>query len=266
MSTKNVDAQRRRIIAGNWKMNGNLQTNWDLLDKIAEYRDSQEELIPEDSDPKECMSTCIIFPPAVYIHQTSDILEDSPVQWGAQNVSQHADGAYTGEISVSMLKDLKCDYALIGHSERRTLFGETNEIVGQKFQVVQESGLTPILCVGETLAERESGRAEAVLAEQLAVITNWKNSVIAYEPVWAIGTGVTATPEQAQAMHVWIRQCVAKKDPVIAEKISILYGGSVKASNAESLFAMPDIDGALVGGASLNADEFIAILAAEWIA
>lgn len=253
---------RQRIIAGNWKMNGNLEANWNLLDEIAEYRDSQEELIPEDSDPKDCMSTCIIFPPAIYIHQTSDIIEDSQIQCGAQNVSQYADGAYTGEMSVGMLKDLKCDYALIGHSERRTLFGETNEIAAQKFQAVQKSGLMPILCVGETLAEREAGQAEAILAEQLAVITDWTNSVIAYEPVWAIGTGVTATPEQAQAMHVWIRQCVAKKDPVIAEKISILYGGSVKASNAESLFAMPDIDGALVGGASLNADEFIAILKA----
>lgn len=254
--------QRQRIIAGNWKMNGNLQANWDLIDRIAEYRDLQEEKFPDNSNPAETMPTCIVFPPYIYINQVKEIIETSLLYWGAQNLSQYNDGAYTGEISATMLKDLECDYVLVGHSERRTLFAETNDIVAKKFTIAKHAGLTPILCVGETLAEREAGRAEEVLAEQLSLISNWEDCVIAYEPVWAIGTGVTATPEQAQTMHTWIRQCVAKKNSVIAEKISILYGGSVKASNAETLFAMPDIDGALVGGASLDAAEFIEILKA----
>lgn len=252
--------QRQKIVAGNWKMNGNLEANWELLDKIADHRDNQEASFPEDINPADLMPSCIIFPPSIYLHQAKEIIEESLIQIGAQNVSQYDNGAYTGEISTTMLKDLECSHVLVGHSERRTLFGETNEITAQKFLAAKTAGLIPVFCVGETLAERESGRAESVLAEQLAVITDWENSIIAYEPVWAIGTGVTATPEQAQAMHVWIRECIAKTNPQIAEKISILYGGSVKASNAKTLFSMPDIDGALVGGASLIAEEFIAIL------
>lgn len=257
--------QRERIIAGNWKMNGDLESNWKLLDAIAAHRDKQEETIPDDQDSMEVLSTCILFPPAPYIGQVANVLEKSIVLWGAQNISQYSHGAYTGEISATMLKDFNCTHTLVGHSERRSLFGETDSVVAEKFQVARNADLIPVLCVGETLSEREAGKAEEVLEKQLSVISNWENSVIAYEPVWAIGTGVTATPEQAQAMHVWIRQYIAKKSPAIAEKISILYGGSVKASNAKDLFAMPDIDGALVGGASLVAEDFIAILnAAEF--
>lgn len=244
---------RQRIIAGNWKMNGSHLANHTLLEQLIAYRKKTA-----GSDVE-----CIVFPPVIYLEQISELLKGSSIQWGTQNVSQYGDaGAYTGEVSMPMLKEFGCTYVLAGHSERRTLFGETNAIVAQKFKAIQDAYLTPILCVGETLAEREAGQAEAVLAEQLSVITDWDNSVIAYEPVWAIGTGKTATPEQAQAMHVWIREYVAKIDPENAAKISILYGGSVKGSNAATLFTMPDINGALVGGASLIAEEFIAILEA----
>jgi triosephosphate isomerase len=243
---------RERIAAGNWKMNGSLAANQTLLLDFL-----------EKSQSSNISATCIVFPPFVYLSQIAALLEKSNVKWGAQNISQYeGPGAFTGEISPAMLKDFGCQYTLVGHSERRTLFGETPTIVAEKFNLAKKHQLTPILCVGETLAEREAGRAEEVLAEQLAVIDNFDNSIIAYEPVWAIGTGVTATPEQAQTMHAFIRQYVAKQNATVANKISILYGGSVKASNAEALFAMPDIDGALVGGASLNADEFLAIATA----
>lgn len=241
---------RQRIVAGNWKMNGSKSANQALLNDLL-----------QKCSPADILASCIVFPPFVYLEQTAALLGNTFIHWGAQNLSPYeGPGAYTGEVSAAMLKDFGCAYVLIGHSERRTLFAETHTIVAEKFHIAQKNQLIPILCVGETLDERDAGRAEIVLAEQLAPINYFENCIIAYEPVWAIGTGLTATPEQAQAMHAFIRQCVAKKNPIFAEKISILYGGSVKATNAQALFSMPDIDGALVGGASLDADEFLAIL------
>lgn len=249
--------KRQKIIAGNWKMNGSHETNATLIHEIAAYREQSQK-----AQSRAVLAQCLVFPPSIYLESVKNLINRNLIDLGAQNISQYSNGAYTGEISTSMLQDIGCRYVLIGHSERRTLFGETNAIVAEKFLAAKKAGLTPVLCVGETLAQRQADQAEAILAEQLAVIADWKNAIIAYEPVWAIGTGLTATPEQAQTMHEWIRQCVAQKDPEIAQKISILYGGSVKASNAKTLLAMPDIDGALVGGASLIADEFIAILEA----
>ncbi len=240
---------RERIAAGNWKMNGSQIVNQTLLLDLL-----------EKNSTNQISSTCIVFPPFVYLSQVASLLDKSSVKWGAQTISHYeGPGAFTGEISPAMLKDLGCQYTLVGHSERRTLFGETPTMVAEKFQLAKKHELMPILCIGETLAEREAGQTEEVLAKQLTVIDNFEKSIIAYEPIWAIGTGVTATPEQAQATHAFIRQYLATKNSSVADKISILYGGSVKSSNAEALFAMPDIDGALVGGASLNADEFFAI-------
>jgi triosephosphate isomerase len=187
------------------------------------------------------------------------------VAWGAQDISQFDAGAYTGEVSGAMLVEFGCRYVIVGHSERRALYGETSDIVAQKYGAALKAGLTPIVCVGETLAERESGTTENVVSGQLdAVITrcgvqSLAHAIIAYEPVWAIGTGKTATPEQAQAVHAYIRSRVAAQDAAIAERVQVLYGGSVKASNAAQLFAMQDIDGGLIGGASLDAGEFVSI-------
>ena len=189
----------------------------------------------------------------------------TPVLWGAQNVSQYPSGAYTGEVSASMLRDFDCTYVLVGHSERRALFGEDSNTVARKYQAARDAGLIPILCVGETLEQREAGQTEPVVDEQLAAVTTLLGvqalsaGVIAYEPVWAIGTGKTATPQQAQAVHEHIRQRVGSQDRTLAQTVLILYGGSVKGSNAQDLFAMPDIDGGLIGGASLNGSEFVTI-------
>lgn len=207
-------------------------------------------------------AVCVPFP---YLAQVQHELQGSSVKWGAQDVHQLAEGAYTGEVSASMLCDFGCHYVIVGHSERRSLYGESSQLVAEKFAAAQKAGLTPILCVGETLAQREEGITETVVAEQLdAVIAHsgveaLSKAVVAYEPVWAIGTGKTATPEQAQAVHAFIRQRVASHDGQVAESLCILYGGSVKAGNAGELFAMPDIDGGLVGGASLVAEDFLAI-------
>jgi triosephosphate isomerase len=203
--------------------------------------------------------------PFPYLAQTQQLLRNTPVKWGAQDVHQLEKGAYTGEVAASMLRDFDCCYVIVGHSERRALYGESSRLVAEKFASAQKAGLLPILCLGESLAERETGATEAVVAEQLdAAITllgvqSLLNSVVAYEPVWAIGTGKTASPEQAQAVHAFIRQRVAGHDKQIAEGLRILYGGSVKASNAAQLFAMPDIDGGLIGGASLVAEDFLDI-------
>ena len=207
-------------------------------------------------------AVCVPFP---YLAQAQQLLRDTAVKWGAQDVHQLDTGAYTGEVSASMLCDFACHYVIVGHSERRSLYGETSQLVAEKFAAAQKAGLVPILCVGESLAQRESGVTESVVAEQLdAVISllgvqSLRNAVVAYEPVWAIGTGKTASPEQAQAVHAFIRQRVAGHDGQVAEGLCILYGGSVKAANAAQLFAMPDIDGGLVGGAALVAGEFLAI-------
>jgi len=205
---------------------------------------------------------CVPFP---YLAQVQTVLAGSSIAWGAQNVSEQSKGAFTGEVSTSMLLDFGCKYVIVGHSERRSLYGESDELVAKKYMAAQAAGLTPILCVGESLQERESGITEAVVARQLdAVITaagvaSLAKAVVAYEPVWAIGTGKTASPEQAQAVHAFIRGKLAALDSSVANQLIIQYGGSVKAANAAELMVQPDIDGGLIGGASLVADEFVAI-------
>ncbi len=207
-------------------------------------------------------AVCVPYP---YLAQAQSMLQGSNVAWGAQNLSPNEEGAFTGAVAPGMLVDFGCTYVIIGHSERRGLFHESNEIAGAKFAAAQKAGLTPIFCVGETLAERESGVTEQVVAKQLdAVLERFgaralSSAVIAYEPVWAIGTGKTASPAQAQAVHAFIRQRVAQHDSQVAQSLCILYGGSVKAANAAELFGMTDIDGGLIGGASLVAEDFVAI-------
>ncbi len=246
-------AMRSKLVAGNWKMHGGLVQNQDLLKKIIAGTVGLREVD---------VAVCVPYP---YLSQAQLLLQDTHVYWGAQNVSQHAQGAYTGEVSATMLVDFRCRYVIVGHSERRASYGEDSAAVALKFKAAQAAGLTPILCVGETLAQRESAVTEQVVAEQLdAVIASeginaLAKSVIAYEPVWAIGTGKTATPAQAQDMHAFIRDRIAAHDIEVATGLKILYGGSVKANNAEELFGMPDIDGGLIGGASLIADEFITL-------
>jgi triosephosphate isomerase len=244
---------RRKLVVGNWKMHGSLVRNRALLEALLDgLRDMR------NAD----YAVCVPYP---YLAQAQSMLQGSNIAWGAQNLSQHEQGAFTGAVSPGMLVDFNCRYVIIGHSERRALFHESNEIAAAKFDAAIKAGLTPIFCVGETLAERESGVTEQVVARQLEVVLNHagaqavSKSVIAYEPVWAIGTGKTATPEQAQAVHAFIRQRVAQLDSQVAQGLCILYGGSVKASNAVELFAMTDIDGGLIGGASLIAEEFLAI-------
>ncbi len=206
----------------------------------------------------------IVFPPYPFLPQAENSLKGSNVYWGAQNMSDKPSGAYTGEVSAQMLKDFGCKYVLVGHSERRILFGETDDLLAAKFAAALNAELTPIFCVGETLAEREKNLTQKVVARQINAILNngiagLKKAVIAYEPVWAIGTGVTASPEQAQEVHQAIRAQIAEHDADIAQQLQILYGGSVKPDNAQTLFAMPDIDGGLIGGASLKADDFLEI-------
>jgi triosephosphate isomerase len=211
----------------------------------------------------------LVCPPAVYLESVVQLLEGAPVGVGAQNLAESDKaGAFTGEVHGGMLKEVGCTHAIVGHSERRALYGESDEVVAKKFQGAQKLGLVPILCLGETLAEREGNRTEAVLARQLdAVIAlcgaaALARAVIAYEPVWAIGTGRTASPQQAQDAHAFLRALIAKSDARIAAALRLLYGGSVKADNAATLFAAPDVDGGLIGGASLKAEEFLAICAA----
>lgn len=207
----------------------------------------------------------VVCPPFILIPLVAKELAGTTVAWGGQNLDTHKSGAYTGEVSGPMLKDFGCGYVIIGHSERRALFGETDEMVADKFKAAQDAGLIPILCVGELLAEREANQTEAVVARQLDAVINkhgvaaLANSVVAYEPVWAIGTGKTASPQQAQDVHKFIRARVAAKDAKVADGLRILYGGSMKANNAKELIAQPDIDGGLIGGASLVAEEFLAI-------
>ena len=237
---------RDRVVAGNWKMHGNRASNLALLDSVlAGVRGLQG---------VEC-AVCVPFP---YLGEVATRLKGTMLAWGAQTLSEHAQGAYTGEVSAPMLAEFGCRYVIVGHSERRQLFGETDAAVAAKFAAAQASGMIPILCVGETLEERDAGSTERVVVRQLdAVLTRVKfgNAVLAYEPVWAIGTGRTATPEQAQAVHAVLRGRVGAH-------ARILYGGSVKASNAPEIFAMPDVDGGLIGGASLVAADFVAIVRA----
>lgn len=207
----------------------------------------------------------LVCPPYPYLASVASLLEGSSVELGAQNVSEHEKGAYTGEVAPAMLHDVGCRYAIVGHSERRTLYGESSNQVADKMAAALAAGLVPILCIGETLEERDAGSTEQVVGDQLAAaierngIAAFAAAVIAYEPVWAIGTGKTATPEQAQDVHRYIRSVLAEHDADVAENVQILYGGSVKGDNAAGLFGMPDIDGGLIGGASLKAADFLAI-------
>lgn len=244
---------RRTLVAGNWKMNGSKASIKELLDGIKQGIGEVK-----NADVAVC-------PPAVYLGEVSALLQGTSIALGAQNVSQEPAGAFTGEISVSMLKDFSCHYVIVGHSERRTLYGETDAIVAKKFAAVRAAGLIPILCIGETLGEREEGVTEDVVSRQLEAVIALEgvgalaDAVIAYEPVWAIGTGKTATPEQAQQVHAYIRSRIAARDAAVAEKVRILYGGSMNGANAATLVAQPDIDGGLIGGASLKAQEFLTV-------
>jgi triosephosphate isomerase (TIM) len=243
---------RGKLVVGNWKMNGGLAANSALLGAI---------LAGWSGRVGRSLGVCVPFP---YLGQAHDVLAGTAIAWGAQDVSAHVSGAYTGEVSAGMLAEFGCRYALVGHSERRQLHGETDDEVAAKAAAALSGGLTPIVCVGETLAERDAGQTQAVVGRQLdavvSVLAERMNLIVlAYEPVWAIGTGITATPAQAQAVHALLRQRLVV---VGAAEVLMLYGGSVKAANAAELFAMPDIDGGLVGGAALNATEFIAIAVA----
>ncbi len=244
---------RRKLVVGNWKMHGSLAQNESLL---AAVKSGAAQLSGVD------VAVCAPFP---YLAQLRQELSTSVVKWGAQDVHQLEKGAFTGEVSAPMLADFDCTYVIVGHSERRSIYGESSRLVAEKFATAQQSGLVPILCVGETLEQREAGATEAVVAEQLDAVIGLvgvsalRKAVVAYEPVWAIGTGKTATPAQAQAVHAFIRQRVAGHDAQVAQGLVMLYGGSVKAANAPELFAMADIDGGLIGGAALVAEEFLAI-------
>lgn len=244
---------RKPIVAGNWKMNGNKASIQQLLEAIK-------------SDGQKLSSVeLIVFPPTIYLEQVKQALQGSSIGWGAQNINAKPNGAYTGEIAASMLSDFGCQYVLIGHSERRILYGESDKDVAEKYKAALQAGLKPIVCVGETLQERNAGVTHQIIDHQLHAILaaaeneGLRKTVIAYEPVWAIGTGLAAEPEDAQKVHALIREIVAKHDKDIAEQLRILYGGSVKRDNAQALFAMPDIDGGLIGGASLDAKEFLEI-------
>jgi triosephosphate isomerase len=246
---------RRKLVAGNWKMHGSRADNVALVEAILAGVSSER-------------TGCLICPPYVYLQEVARMLRGSVVSLGGQNLCAEAVGAYTGEVSAAMLRDVGCEHVLAGHSERRALYGEDNVLVARKFAAALAGKLTPILCVGEQLQEREGGHTEAVIGAQLDAVVQlsgiaaFARAVVAYEPVWAIGTGRTASPEQAQAVHAFIRQRLAAEDAKIAGAVRILYGGSVKAGNARELFAMPDVDGGLIGGASLKAEEFLAIFAA----
>ncbi|AKH20347.1 triose-phosphate isomerase [Sedimenticola thiotaurini] len=247
---------RQPLVAGNWKMNGSLESISLLLQGIKAGMGDVK---------RAAVAVCA---PAIYLPAVQQQLQGSGIGWGGQDVSAEASGAYTGEIATSMLKDFGCQYVIVGHSERRAYHGETDELVARKYAAARAAGLIPILCVGETLDEREQGVTESVVARQLDAVIQLEgvgalaDGVVAYEPVWAIGTGKTATPEQAQEVHGFIRQRVAEQDATVAEGLRILYGGSMKPDNAQELIAKPDIDGGLIGGASLNAADFLGICTA----
>ncbi|MFL6719070.1 MAG: triose-phosphate isomerase [Burkholderiaceae bacterium] len=246
---------RRKLITGNWKMNGGLASNAALLSAVKS----------ELGQPSCQVAVCA---PAPYLAQCQQLLSGTPVAWGAQDVSVHDVGAYTGEVSAAMLKDFDCAYVIVGHSERRAYHGESDEMVGRKAARAIAAGLIPIVCVGETLSEREAGQTEQVVQRQLEAVlvqlpgNDVEKMVVAYEPVWAIGTGKTATPQMAQDVHAFLRSRIAARDAQAATGMQILYGGSMKPDNAAELLAMPDIDGGLIGGAALKAADFLAIVRA----
>jgi triosephosphate isomerase len=250
---RNLRMQRRGLVVGNWKMNGSIESARDLAQKLV-------------IGSRGLTGTNIaICPPHTLLHVVAAEVGDSAVQLGAQTVSEFADGAYTGETAVSMLAEAGCDFVIVGHSERRHLFGETSDVVAAKATIALAAGITPIICVGEVLEERQNGATNEAVAAQLLPFTQGssvevlRGAVIAYEPVWAIGTGETASPEQAQAVHHFIRSLIAEVDQGVADTARILYGGSVKPDNAADLFRMADIDGGLIGGASLKAEDFLRI-------
>lgn len=249
---------RRKLVVGNWKMHGDIKSNQVLLDSVivglSEFKNADY----------------VVCVPNPYLFQARELLKNTNIAWGGQNVNQHEHGAFTGAVAPHMLTDLGCTYVLLGHSERRVLFHETNLTAAARFDATIKADLTPVLCVGETLAEHEAGLTEVIVASQMdAVMATLGDEgfakamqlkmVFAYEPVWAVGTGKTALPEQAQAIHAFIRNRIARRNAEAAADVRIIYGGSVKADNAAELFAMPDVDGGLIGGASLLADEFVAI-------
>ena len=245
---------RQPFVAGNWKMNGTRAGARELVAGIKAGISSVT-----SAEVAVCPST-------VYLADVEELLKGSPISLGAQNLSDQAPGAFTGEVAAEMLKDFSCRYVIVGHSERRALYGETDELVAKKFAVAQSHGLIPIFCLGELLEERQQNETEAVVARQLDAILALESgaealrkAVIAYEPVWAIGTGMTATPDQAQAVHSFIRQRIAEQNIEVASSVQILYGGSVKPDNAAELFSQADIDGGLIGGASLDAESFLDI-------
>ncbi len=243
---------RQSLVMGNWKMNGSRAEGQALAQAIVDGLKSGDQGI----------AVCVPF---VYLSDVRSIIESTPVALGAQNVADQEKGAFTGEVSAAMLKDCGCTYALVGHSERRSYYGDSDQSVAARFCQAQKQGIIPVLCIGETLEEREQDKTFTVIDEQLGAVIDMAgiealaNSVIAYEPVWAIGTGKTATDDQAQEVHKYIRERIAEKSGDVAANIRILYGGSVKPENAEALFAMPDIDGGLIGGASLDAESFLSI-------
>ena len=244
---------RQKVVVGNWKLNGSVAGNEALLKALL------------GETPRNGSAGCAVCVPYPYLAQARALLEGSAIAWGAQDCSRYEKGAFTGDVSAAMIAEFGARYAIVGHSERRTLFGDTDAMVVEKYGRAKRAGLTPIFCVGETLQERESGSTAEVLARQLDALLDaggaqqLDGGIIAYEPVWAIGTGKTATTGQAQEAHDFIRRRVIAKDAQVAARLPILYGGSVKAANAAELFAMPDVDGGLVGGASLVAEEFVAI-------
>ena len=248
---------RRPLIIGNWKMNGSLLSATALLKEVL------EEMLPASVDVAIC-------PPFVHVPLAKTVVMNSGIQLGAQTVSEYEQGAFTGEVSAEMLAELGCSYVIVGHSERRSLFGETDEVVITKIKRVIAAGMTPVLCVGETLSQRETNAMEAVIGGQICAVQEGLDAsalaklVVAYEPIWAIGTGKTATPEQAQAVHAFIRHLWREhaRTTSHASALRVLYGGSVKADNARLIFAQPDIDGGLVGGAALDARQFCTIIAA----
>lgn len=247
---------RRPFVAGNWKLNGSRADNDRLLDGLLSRL------------PGDAAAEVVVCPPFVYLADAVHALRGAPIAVGGQDVCAETAGAYTGEVSAAMLRDVGCTHVIVGHSERRALYAEDDALVARKFAAAQTKGLVPILCVGETLAEREAGRTTEVVGRQLDAVVElcgiaaFGASILAYEPVWAIGTGRTATPAQAQEVHAFIRGRLAGRDANIAGSLRVLYGGSVKAANAAELFGQADVDGGLIGGASLQAEEFAAIVAA----
>ena len=244
---------RKILVAGNWKMHGSGAMVQELLEGLLAGTENASDV------------DMAVFPPYPYLAQVQSLLDGSSISWGAQSVNPVSQGAHTGEVSAGMLLDFGCRYVLTGHSERRAIYGESDEDVAIRFEAALAAGLEPVLCVGETLEERESGATETVVERQLDAVLNrcgiagFERAIVAYEPVWAIGTGVTATPEHAQAVHAFIRDKFFSQDDIIAGQLRILYGGSVNGSNAADLFAREDIDGGLVGGASLKVEDFLAI-------